>query len=104
VEVLAETPPEVLATGLCSLYAKPDLQDLEDVGLLLRSGVALDRGLRDARQRNPGFSSQDLAVRLARFEIEDPDRPAAALLRLRRLQERLVFEILRRSVPDSRAS
>ena len=104
VEVMMETPREVLATALCSLHAKPELQDLEDVSLLLRSGISLDRGFLDARQQHPGISPQDLALRLARFEVEDPDRSAVALIRLRRLQERLVFEILRCSVPDSRAS
>ncbi|HEX3552987.1 MAG TPA: hypothetical protein VIA62_07130 [Thermoanaerobaculia bacterium] len=104
VEVMMATPREVLATALCSLHAKPGLQDLEDVSLLLRSGISLDRGFLDARQQHPGISPQDLALRLARFEVEDPERSAVALIRLRRLQERLVFEILRCSVPDSRAS
>lgn len=105
-----EREREILAAALCFLLEKPDLMDLEDVGRLLRSGLSLDQGLRDARCRDPRLSPGRLAFRLARFEIEDPDRPPASLVRLRRLREWLVCEILARSIPnfpeslDSRAS
>jgi hypothetical protein len=101
---LVEARREVLAAALCSLAERPDLQDLEDVSLLLRTRASLDSGLRDARRRSPGLSPFQLACRLASFEVEDPDRPAAALAKLRRFRERLVCEVLARGAPDSRAS
>jgi hypothetical protein len=102
--VRIEKPREVLVTALCSLYERPDVQDLEDVGLLLRNGVSLELGLRDASCRNPAFFPQQLAQRLAHFDTQDPELSEAAQLKLRRLQEKIVFEILKWGVPDSRAS
>lgn len=95
---------EVLTTILVSLYERPDVQDLEDAVLLLRSGLSLERGLRDARCRNSQLSPQELAVRLTRFEVQDPESSEVSRLKLRRLQKYLACEILKQSAPDSRAS
>lgn len=85
---------EVVAAILGSLHRRPDLQDLENAGLLLRNGVTLDQGLEDACSRNPDLVPRDFALRLARFVVESPDLSEIALGRLRRYQEKLVAKIL----------
>jgi len=95
---------EVAAAILCSLHKRPDRQYLENAGLLIRNGVSLNQGLEDACERNPDLVPQGLGLRLARFEIEDPELSELARRRLRRHQERVVFEILACSVPKSHAS
>jgi hypothetical protein len=104
VEVAVDGLREVAAAILCSLHESPGLQDLENAGLLLRNGISLNQGLKDACDRNPDLVPQVLGLRLARFEIDDPELSEITLRRLRRYQERVVFEILACSVPKSRAS
>jgi hypothetical protein len=104
VEVAVDGLREVSAAILCSLHQRPDRQDLENAGLLLRNRVSLNQGLEDACERNPDLVPQDLGLRLARFEIEDPELSVFTRERLRRYQEQVVFEILACSVPKSRAS
>lgn len=94
VAVTVDALREVIAATLCFLHKRPDLQDLENAGLLLHNGVALDQGLADACDRNPDLVPQDLALRLARFDVGGPDLSEIALGRLRRHQERVVFKIL----------
>ncbi len=104
VEVAVDDLREVIAAILCSLHEKPELQDLENVDLLLRNGISLDQGLEDARERKPDLVPLDFALRLARFDVEDPELSGIALGKLRRYQERVVFNILASSIPDSRAT
>lgn len=85
---------EVVAATLCFLHKRPDFQDLENAGLLVLNGVALDQGLKDACARHPDLVPQDLALRLTLFDVEGPDLSGIALRRRRRHQERVVFEIL----------
>jgi hypothetical protein len=94
VAVTVDALREVVAATLCFLHKRPDLQDLENAGLLLHNGVALYQGLEDACDRNPDLVPRDLALRLARFDVEGPDLSEIALGRLRRHQERVVFKIL----------
>jgi hypothetical protein len=94
VAVAVDTLREVAAATLCFLHKKPNLQDLENAGLLVLNGVALGQGLRDACVRHPDLVPQDLALRLTRFDVEGPDLSVIALRRRRRHQERVVFEIL----------
>ena len=98
VAVTVDALREVIAVTLGSLYERPGLQDLESLGLLLRNGYSLDQGLVDACGRNPGLVPQDFALRLARFVVEDPELSEITLARLRRYQERVVFQILASSI------
>ena len=94
VAVTVDALREVAAATLCFLHRKPNLQDLENAGLLVLKGVGLGQGLRDACTRHPDLVPQDLAMRLTRFDVEGPDLSGIALRRRRRHQERVVFEIL----------
>jgi hypothetical protein len=94
VEVAVDTLREVVATILGSLHKRPDLQELENAGLLLRNRVSLVQGLEDACDRNPDLVPLELALRLVRFEVEEPDLSEIARGRLRRHHERVVFSVL----------
>jgi hypothetical protein len=52
--VRIDTPRELLAQKLSALLSRTELRDLEDVGALLAAGGDLDRGLRDAAERDAG--------------------------------------------------
>jgi len=104
VEVAVDGLREVVAAILCSLYKRPDRQDLENAGLLVRHRVSLNRGLEDARDRNPDLVPLDFAVGLAHFDIEDPELSEITLGRLRRYQEQVVFKILASCAPKPRTS
>lgn len=94
VAVTVDALREVAAATLCFLHKKPNLQDLENAGLLVLNGVSLGQGLKDACARHPDLVPQDLASRLTLFDVEAPDLSGVALRRRRRHQERVVFEIL----------
>jgi hypothetical protein len=94
VAVTVDALREVAAATLGFLHKKPDLHALENAGLLVLHGVALDQGLKDACARHPDLVLQDLALRLTLFDVEGPDLSGIALRRRRRHQERVVFEIL----------
>jgi hypothetical protein len=94
VAVTVDALREVAAATLCFLHKRPHLQDLENAGLLVLNGVALDQSLKDACARHPDLVPQDLALRLTLFDVEGPDLSGIALRRRRRHQERVVFEIL----------
>lgn len=94
VEVAVDTLREVVAETLGSLHKRPDRQDLENAGLLLRHGISLHQGLADACSRNPDLVPLELALRLVRFEVEEPDLSETDRGRLRRHHERVVFNLL----------
>ena len=94
VAVTVDALREVVAATLGLLHKRPDVQDLENAGLVVLNGVALGQGLRDACARHPDLVPLDLALRLTLFDVEGPDLSGIALRRRRRHQERVVFEIL----------
>jgi hypothetical protein len=104
VEVAVDGLREVVAAILCSLHKRLDRQGLENAGLLVRHRVSLNRGLEDACDRNPDLVPLDLALRVAHFDIDDPELSEITLGRLRRYQEQVVFKILACSGPRPRAS
>lgn len=93
--------PDILQAILGSLDEDVNVDDLWDLYLLLRSGIALEPGLREAQRRNPGFDLQRLALGVAHLEVQEGDLPEPGLARFRRFQEKLVFQILSLGDPDS---
>jgi hypothetical protein len=92
--------PDILQAILDSLDEDVNVDDLWDLYLLLRSGIALEPGLREAQRRDPGFDPQRIALGVARLEVQEEDLPEPGLARFRRFQEKLVFQILSLSDPD----
>ena len=61
VTILIDTPREILANKLCTLLSRSELRDLQDVKALLEAGGDWDRALRDAPEKDGGFSPLTLA-------------------------------------------
>ncbi|MFY9824231.1 MAG: hypothetical protein WAM82_22845 [Thermoanaerobaculia bacterium] len=91
-----ETEREVLATTLCLLEERPEVEDFKSLHLLLRSGGSLDLGFVGASSRNPGFCTLDFTWRLAKLPIEDAELEA--------FKRDLLENVLSRVKSDSRAS
>ncbi len=92
-----ESPHEVFVDKLCMLLDRLDLQDLEDVQRLMRSGAELGKALAEAPRKLRGFSSLALAESLGHLQISrlglarDPDHAEE----LERFKQRLIAGILR---------
>jgi hypothetical protein len=61
VTILIDTPREILANKLCTLLSRSELRDLQDVKALLEAGGDWERALRDAPEKDGGFSPLTLA-------------------------------------------
>jgi hypothetical protein len=61
VTILIDTPREILANKLCTLLSRSELRDLQDVKALLEAGGDWNRALRDAPEKDGGFSPLTLA-------------------------------------------
>lgn len=65
--ILVDGRQEILANKLCALLGRCELRDLQDVKALVECGADLDRALRDAPQKDGGFSALTLAWVLQGF-------------------------------------
>ncbi len=103
VEILVDTPREVLVYKLCALLGRSEIRDLRDVGLLLKSGLDLADAAREAPRKDAGFSPltlawalKDLPVRTlcAQAGLDDVEVREAEGVR-----DALVRELVAMSVP-----
>lgn len=104
VDILVETPHQLLVNKLCALLGRSELRDLVDVGALLAAGEDLVRALHDCPQQDAGFSPLTLAWCLQGLEI---GRLAAALgwaapevSAIERFRDELVARVLAEARPD----
>jgi Nucleotidyl transferase AbiEii toxin, Type IV TA system len=68
--ILVDTPHEILVNKLTTLLSRSELRDLVDVKALVERGGDLDRALRDAPQKDGGFSPPTLAWLLGELHLE----------------------------------
>lgn len=59
--ILVDTPHEILVNKLTTLLARSELRDLVDIKALVEAGGDLDRAIRDAPNKDGGFSGPTLA-------------------------------------------
>lgn len=67
--ILVDTAREILVSKLCTLLERSELRDLLDVRVLLDAGGNLERALRDAPEKDAGFSPLTLAWVLRQLPI-----------------------------------
>ncbi|HYN22036.1 MAG TPA: nucleotidyl transferase AbiEii/AbiGii toxin family protein [Thermoanaerobaculia bacterium] len=67
VSIAVDTPHEIFVNKLCALLSRSELRDLSDVQVLLDHGLDLNSALRDAPQKDAGFSPLTLAWVLQSF-------------------------------------
>ncbi len=65
-----DTPHQILVNKLCALLGRSEPRDVEDVKVLLESGVDLRRALLDCPQQDAGFSPLTLAWTLRALPVE----------------------------------
>ncbi len=105
VEVLADSPHEILVAKLTALLGRSEIRDLVDVRALVEAGSDLDRALSDAPKKDAGFSAMTLAWVLEQFEVV-PTSLAVGMARdeaerLDRFRRDLIDRLLRVSRPGS---
>lgn len=66
---VARAVHELLVSKLCALLSRSELRDLHDVLVLLEAGGDLPRALREAPQKDGGFSPVTLAWVLDQFPL-----------------------------------
>jgi hypothetical protein len=103
VEILVDTPHQLLVNKLCALLSRSELRDLLDVQVLLAEGGLLERALADAPGQDAGFSPLTLAWTLRALPV---DRLASALgwpqettASLTQFRDGLVRTLVERSAP-----
>jgi hypothetical protein len=69
VEILVDTPHEILVNKLCALVQRSELRDLVDVRGLLGASGDLERALRDAPRKDGGFSPLVLSWQLEGLDL-----------------------------------
>ena len=67
--ILVDTPHEVLVNKINALLSRSEVRDLEDVRVLVERGEDLHRAIRDAHQKDGGFSPLTLAWLLRQFPL-----------------------------------
>jgi hypothetical protein len=76
--VLVDTPQEILTNKLCALLSRSELRDLIDARWLLEHGADLHRAVRDAQDKDGGFSTAVLAWTLHGTNLDALGRAAGA--------------------------
>jgi len=104
VNILVETPHQLLVNKLCALLGRSELRDLVDVRALLVVGEDLVRALHDCPQQDAGFSPLTLAWCLQGLDIA---RLAVALgwaapeaSAIEQFRDELVARVLAEARPD----
>lgn len=69
-----DAPHEILVNKLNALVSRSEVRDLEDVRVLIESGLELERALADAPKKDGGFSPMTLAWVLERAPLADAER------------------------------
>ncbi len=105
VTVSVESPEELLAAKLCTLLERQEVRDLTDVRALLDAGGDLASAMKNAPQKDAGFSPVTLAWVLRDFPVQrlalasgTTEGEASALASFR---DRLVDQCIDLSLPDS---
>lgn len=96
VQILVDTPHEVLVNKLCALMHRSELRDLVDIEALLAHGGDLDRALSDAPSKDGGFSALTLGWVLSGWNVAEIARDAGLGDRAEEL-ERFRDDLLRRA-------
>ena len=104
VEILVDTPHEILVNKLCALLGRSEMRDLVDVLALTDRGEDLERALRDAPRKDTGFSAVSLAWVLRGLPLNElasaASLDAAETERMVAMRNRLVKMLVRESYPD----
>lgn len=96
VQILVDTPHEVLVNKLCALIHRSELRDLVDIEALLAHGGDLDRALSDAPRKDGGFSALTLGWVLSGWHVAEIARDAGLQDRAEEL-ERFRDDLLNRA-------
>lgn len=70
VKILLDTEYEILVNKLCALLSRSEVRDLVDLQVLLAKGYDLNRALKDAAEKDSGFSALTLAWVLQGFPLK----------------------------------
>jgi hypothetical protein len=103
VPVLVDSPQEILTNKLCTLLSRSELRDLIDARWLTEHGGDLDRAVRDAQDKDGGFSAAVLAWVLQGSNLDAMGRAAGVepetLEDLRRWRGGLIKRLIAMSPP-----
>ncbi len=97
--IYVDTAHEILVNKLCALLHRSELRDLIDIRALIESGQDLEQALKDAPQKDGGFSGVAVGWTLNGWPVDELarslglDEEAASLLEFR-------DELLRRVAGD----
>jgi hypothetical protein len=101
--IAVDSAHEILVNKLCALLGRAEIRDLFDLEVLLERGGDLERALRDAPQRDGGFSSLTLAWVLKGLRVTELARSErmeeATIKRLDAFHERFVRQLTSSSKP-----
>lgn len=96
-QTAVDSAHEILVNKLCALLGRAEIRDLFDLEVLLERGGDLERALRDAPQRDGGFSSLTLAWVLKGLRVSELARSErmeeASIARLCAFHERFVRQL-----------
>ncbi len=70
VQILVDTPHEILVNKLTTLLSRSELRDLVDVRALVEAGGDLERAIKDAPRKDGGFSGPTLSWLLGQLPLE----------------------------------
>ncbi len=103
VQILEDTPHEILVNKLGTLLSRSELRDLRDVRELLLNGGDLERALADAPRKDGGFSPLMVAWLLRGWRISDMARVDALddrrMHELETFRDELVQRLTRAAAP-----
>lgn len=107
VTISVDTLHEILVNKLCALLGRAEIRDLQDVKAILEAGGELDRALRDAPEKDAGFSGPVLAWLLRQFPLrrlgQAAGLSAVSLSELEVFRDRLVERLVQAAKPEGPA-
>ena len=86
VNILVDTPHEVLVNKLCALLHRSELRDLLDIQALIAAGGDLERAIDDAPAKDGGFSALTLGWTLRGWQVAAAARAAGLEVRADELE------------------
>jgi hypothetical protein len=103
--VLVDSPQEILTNKLCALLSRSELRDLVDARWLIEHGADLHRAVREAQEKDGGFSAAVLAWVLQGSNLAAMGRVAGAdaaeVEDLRRWRDAFVERLVAMSTPST---
>ncbi len=105
VEILVDTPFEILVNKLTALLSRSEIRDLSDVNELLKQGLDLGTALAAAPKKDAGFSAMTLAWVLQGLDVahlgHESGLSSEGTQGLLEFKEELIQTLVARSVPNA---